>query len=324
MKKLQRRALLVALMALPVAGISAEDRNTRGYATDFQGNILMDSYGNCVHSGSWTPELAIIDGCDGYTASRQAVLLKGEPIEGGVVSFDVPFNNIFEVDKTEISDDGKTVLAKTAEKLENVLAEAYSVTIIGHTDNTGGKKHNEQLSTKRAESVADYLASLGLPRDKLRTLGAGAEDPIAANDTKQGRAMNRRAEIVVVGQPRALDRMVMPSVALFPRRSAELSAEGKAMLLKSAQEARETFKKAVMIEVVGHTDDVGSAEYNMELSEARALAVGTYLAEEGVLPANRIYMVGAGKDQPVANNSTDEGRQENRRVEILVLGRAKR
>lgn len=71
------------------------------------------------------------------------VLFKGELIEGGVVSFDVLFNNIFEVDKIEISDDGKMVLVKIVEKLENVLVEVYFVMIIGYIDNIGGKKYNE-------------------------------------------------------------------------------------------------------------------------------------------------------------------------------------
>lgn len=134
--------------------------------------------------------------------------------------------------------------------------------------------------------------------------------------------MNRRAELVVVGQPRALDRMVMPSATLFDRRSASLSESGEQMLRDSTEMAKETFKKALMIEVVGHTDDVGTEEYNNQLSLERAEAVAAFLQDIGV-ESEKILITGAGKSAPVASNSTEEGRQENRRVEILMVGRAR-
>jgi len=73
------------------------------------------------------------------------------------------------------------------------------------------------------------------------------------------------------------------------------------------------------IQVEGHTDSVGSDEYNMKLSEARANAVRTYLSEQGV-PGNTISAVGLGKSDPVASNDTAAGRQRNRRVELVVSG----
>ncbi len=73
------------------------------------------------------------------------------------------------------------------------------------------------------------------------------------------------------------------------------------------------------IEVEGHTDSVGGDEYNMRLSENRATAVQGYLVEEGIQPAN-VTAKGFGKTLPVADNSTDAGRQRNRRVELVVSG----
>lgn len=71
------------------------------------------------------------------------------------------------------------------------------------------------------------------------------------------------------------------------------------------------------IEVVGHTDDVGSASYNQDLSERRARAVADVLIAEGV-PSWRIATRGMGLNQPVASNATEAGRAQNRRVEIVI------
>ena len=71
------------------------------------------------------------------------------------------------------------------------------------------------------------------------------------------------------------------------------------------------------IEVVGHTDNVGSQAYNQDLSERRAYSVANILIGAGV-PASRISSYGRGMSQPVASNATEAGRAQNRRVEILV------
>jgi outer membrane protein OmpA-like peptidoglycan-associated protein len=71
------------------------------------------------------------------------------------------------------------------------------------------------------------------------------------------------------------------------------------------------------IEVIGHTDNSGSAAYNQDLSQRRAVSVAGILRESGV-PGARIAAFGRGEDQPVASNLTPEGRAKNRRVEIII------
>jgi outer membrane protein OmpA-like peptidoglycan-associated protein len=71
------------------------------------------------------------------------------------------------------------------------------------------------------------------------------------------------------------------------------------------------------VNVVGHTDSTGSASYNQALSERRASAVAAVLVGAGVAP-QRVRAIGRGEDQPVASNLTPEGRQKNRRVEIII------
>jgi outer membrane protein OmpA-like peptidoglycan-associated protein len=78
---------------------------------------------------------------------------------------------------------------------------------------------------------------------------------------------------------------------------------------------------ALKLQLEGHTDSVGTDDYNMNLSQQRADAVRAFLAEQGV-PADNITAVGLGKSDPVASNDTAAGRQQNRRVELVVSGDA--
>jgi outer membrane protein OmpA-like peptidoglycan-associated protein len=70
----------------------------------------------------------------------------------------------------------------------------------GHTDSTGSTEFNQKLSVKRAESVAEYLSSQGVPRDSLNASGFGDTNPIASNGTAAGRQKNRRVELIVSGE----------------------------------------------------------------------------------------------------------------------------
>jgi outer membrane protein OmpA-like peptidoglycan-associated protein len=80
--------------------------------------------------------------------------------------------------------------ALMAAKERNVLVE-------GHTDSRGGRDANIALSQRRAEAVRSYLMSRGYPSDKIAARGIGQERPVAENGTAEGRANNRRVEIVV-------------------------------------------------------------------------------------------------------------------------------
>ncbi|NIK73644.1 outer membrane protein OmpA-like peptidoglycan-associated protein [Thermonema lapsum] len=74
----------------------------------------------------------------------------------------------------------------------------------------------------------------------------------------------------------------------------------------------------VIVEIAGHTDDRGSAAYNLTLSQKRANAVKEYLLQKG-MPPNRFVTKGYGESQPIADNKTEEGRAKNRRFELIVL-----
>jgi OmpA-OmpF porin, OOP family len=76
-----------------------------------------------------------------------------------------------------------------------------NVDIRGYTDSVGSAAYNKKLSQRRAESVKTYLAGKGVNASNLRAEGFGKADPIASNDTAEGRAQNRRVEFVVTNAP---------------------------------------------------------------------------------------------------------------------------
>lgn len=107
---------------------------------------------------------------------------------------------LFERRSSELSPDGKAALEKNRAESADLLSRASFIEIIGHTDNVGGVDYNQKLSEQRAESVRDYLVSKGLDRNKISTLGLGESQPIANNNTDEGRAENRRVELQVLGR----------------------------------------------------------------------------------------------------------------------------
>ena len=104
----------------------------------------------------------------------------------------------FDVNKSNIKDQYKPEIAKVAEKLKQ-YPEA-SAKIEGHTDNTGPRKLNERLSLARANSVKNMLIKeFGIDAARMTTEGFAWDRPIAPNNTKEGRAMNRRVYAVITG-----------------------------------------------------------------------------------------------------------------------------
>ena len=310
---------VLASSLLAVSVTAAADDASPGYVENTRGNIIRSGTGECVHTGYWKSEMANIVGCDGVTLDAPVEVIQGMPT-GLVGAIVIPEAALFAFDSADLTDEGKTAIEEYRKELRPEIAEAYAGIIIGHTDSTGSAEYNLGLSMRRAQAVSDYLVSTGVAEEKLREVGRGEEDPIASNDTAEGRAQNRRVEIIAIAEPRALDTIRFPSVVLFPRRSAELTEQGKEVLATQLQEARDMLSRATYIEVIGHTDDVGDDAYNMELSEQRAESVRNYLIGAGV-DGSKMVTVGAGESMPIASNKTDEGRAENRRVEVMVLGR---
>ena len=246
-------------------------------------------------------------------------VIRGEGT-GVFASIAISAASMYEFGQAELNEEGKATIEAHRKDLGPELTDAYIVLVVGHTDSSGPASYNDALSLKRAQSVADYLVSTGTNEDAIRVIGRGSREPRASNETREGRIQNRRVDVLVVAEIRDLDTMVFPGAALFERRSADLSEPGRATLEKHRMEAVELLSRAVYIEIVGHTDNVGDENDNMELSKLRAASVRDYLISKGH-DASKMVIAGKGETMPIASNDTEEGRASNRRVQIVVLGR---
>lgn len=104
----------------------------------------------------------------------------------------------------------------------------------------------------------------------------------------------------------------------FATASADLEPESNEILDEVASVMSQN--ERIRVRVEGHTDNTGKADSNKSLSDQRAASVRTYLASKGIAE-DRLESVGCGQDVPVADNATDEGKAENRRVEFVILRR---
>jgi OOP family OmpA-OmpF porin len=102
----------------------------------------------------------------------------------------------FDFDKATLRPDAKAILDQAVALLEK--HERVVVEVAGHTDSIGPEDYNQGLSERRAQSVQDYLVSKGIRASRLTARGYGETMPIASNDTKEGRAENRRVELIVL------------------------------------------------------------------------------------------------------------------------------
>lgn len=148
---------------------------------------------------------AAIGGAAGYGIGRymdkQAEELR-EDLEGAEITrvgegIKITFREgiQFALNSSELSETSKTNLTDLAETLKKY--DDTNVLIEGHTDITGTRDHNMDLSEERAESVADFLETLGVSSNRLTTEGYGPDQPVAENDTDYGRQQNRRVEVAI-------------------------------------------------------------------------------------------------------------------------------
>jgi outer membrane protein OmpA-like peptidoglycan-associated protein len=136
-------------------------------------------------------------------------------------------------------------------------------------------------------------------------------------------AMSRANEAAEAADDAARGRLIW-SVTLSDERvkfsfgQAAIPDEAKAVIDDLVEKIKD-FGKAVFVEIEGHTDSTGGEDYNEALGFKRAMAVRNYMNKQGGIPLHAINVISFGESQPVADNSTAEGRAKNRRVVIHVL-----
>jgi outer membrane protein OmpA-like peptidoglycan-associated protein len=172
-----------------------------------------------------------------------------------------------------------------------------------------------QASTRHAE---DQQATIGEQRDRARldarTREADAAHIAATDAAAQAAELQRQIDAL---QAEATDRGLVLTLGdvLFASGRAELKIGATNNLDKLVAFLNNYPNRSVVIE--GHTDNQGSDDYNMGLSERRADSVKSYLMEQGI-SSQRLVASGKGETQPLADNESESGRQQNRRVEVII------
>jgi outer membrane protein OmpA-like peptidoglycan-associated protein len=116
-----------------------------------------------------------------------------EPAQSEVITLSDTGDLLFAFNKSDLTPSAQSQLDSFIPKLQS--ADVVSIKVIGHTDSVGSDTYNQKLSERRASSVAAYLLGMGLAPDKLTSEGRGESEPVADNETEQGRAKNRRVEL---------------------------------------------------------------------------------------------------------------------------------
>jgi outer membrane protein OmpA-like peptidoglycan-associated protein len=147
---------------------------------------------------------AIAGGGVGYYMDAQEAELRKQLRDSGVsvvregdkINLVMPGNITFDTDKANIKTDFNDVLDSVALVLEEF--DKTIIAVAGHTDSTGSREYNQQLSEKRARSVANYLKSRDIVEARFDVIGFGEDYPIADNGSAAGRTANRRVELTLI------------------------------------------------------------------------------------------------------------------------------
>ncbi len=123
--------------------------------------------------------------------------------EGIAVSFDSGI--LFTFDSSELRPEARENLNKLTEILNRDTNT--NLLIVGHTDWIGSETYNQGLSMRRALSAANYIISQGISRDRIDVEGRGEYEPIADNETEEGRQLNRRVEVAIFASPEYVERL---------------------------------------------------------------------------------------------------------------------
>lgn len=159
---------------------------------DFQAYLPVDDkYGYNIHKKGYLFVSGTLEQRDSLHNKRKIVDLREIAIGEKIT-----LNNIFfDFDKSSLQKESVGELKRVAKFLKN--NPKVSIELAGHTDIIGSRDYNLSLSTERAKEVYNFLLKIGVPEHRLSYKGYGPDNPIADNETEEGRALNRRTEVVI-------------------------------------------------------------------------------------------------------------------------------
>ena len=185
---------------------------------------------------------------------------------------------------------------------------------------TMGKSLEEtQERVRAAEGRITETDAKAMAAGESATKANSAAAEAANRATEVGRTAEARA-VSIEGEMRKLifETVLSEDRGQFKLGKAELPVDATTAIDTMVGQLK-TDKKAVWVEIEGHTDNTGDKTYNERLGQARAEAVKRYLYEKHQVPLHKINVISYGEEKPVAPNNTRDGRAQNRRVVIKVL-----
>lgn len=201
------RGALAALMVSNLVGCASMNKTTKGAiigatAGGTMGGVIGKQSGSTAKGAIIG---AVVGGAAGALIGRQMDKQARElqqNIPGAVVErvgegIKVTFASglLFDFNSDVIRGNARTNLNELARSLDRY--DGSNLIIVGHTDAVGGDDYNQDLSERRADAAARYLASEGVTRGRIGTRGVGETEPVASNDSDQGRQKNRRVEVAI-------------------------------------------------------------------------------------------------------------------------------
>jgi OOP family OmpA-OmpF porin len=233
----------------------------------------------------------------------------------------ISLNIEYDIDKADIRPEYNPEVARVGDFMKKY--PTTTAVIEGYTDEVGGDDYNIQLSQRRAESVVKSLVdNFGIDPSRLSAKGYGKTRPVANNASDAGKQKNRHIDAIIdcaidvkeLAAP--AERLCMTLKVEFATNSAEIQSRYNGEVNKVGEYMKKYPTTTAVIE--GHTDNVGSSELNMRLSQQRAENVVKYLVGKFGIEQSRLSAKGYGSTRRIAYNSTADGRQKNRRINAVI------
>jgi OOP family OmpA-OmpF porin len=233
----------------------------------------------------------------------------------------VYLNVQFDIARANIRPQYRDEMAKVGDFMKKY--PATNAIIEGYTDSVGTDDFNMQLSLQRADSVVKSLeVNFGIDSSRLTARGYGKTMPVATNATNAGRQENRHINAIIdcavidVSQIPPPDRLAMSLNVEFNSHSAAIQPAYYGAINTIGDYMNKYPTTSAIIE--GHTDNEGTDEYLMQLSQQRAESVVAYLVDKYGIDRSRLTAKGYGDTRRIAYNTTPEGRQRNRRINAII------
>ncbi|QQR91395.1 MAG: OmpA family protein [Myxococcales bacterium] len=270
--------------------------------------LLITLIALLIGCGAATPPKELVDARDALTEANNGPAARHNPAKLHIAE------QALKQAEWSFEDDGDTERTRTLSYValrQAQLANAEARAIIASDRSEQAQETAQKRTIGELQKTREQLAK------ERQQLAAEKQARIAAEQRAKEAIERLKESLARIGKVQEEKRGTVITLS-----GSVLFKSGESTLMESAQDKIEEVAKAIIasnrkVVVEGHTDSRGKADFNQQLSEARAQAVLGYLVRKGVPPED-IRAVGVGASRPIADNKTAEGRANNRRVEIIL------